>query len=257
MNKLTKFLIGALIPVGLVLWYCISAVVAPSPFFPPAQDILNRFAELWLFARVQSDVVPSLLNLFAGYFIAVVAGIIIGTLLGRIWWIREMGLPLINFGRSVPPIMIIPPLVLLLGIGDASKIFVIAIGAVFPIIITTMDGFRQIDPALVDVSKSLQLSGTRTLQKVYLPAAMPSIFGGLQTGLQIALVLMVSSEMIAATRGIGYLTMQAQLTFNSPSVWAGIILLALLGFCINLLFTLVKNYALSWHNKMRATLESA
>lgn len=247
MKRWSRSTLGVVVPVLAVTGYAVATTVDRNPFFPPIPVILERFAELWLFARFPTDVLPSLVNFVIGYVIAVVLGLLIGILVGRIRWLSEMVHPLIHFGRSVPPIMLIPPLVLVLGIGDASKIFVIALSATFPILLTTIDGMRQVDPALMDMSKSIGLGRVQTLQQVILPAASPAIYGGAQTALQVALILMVSSEMVAATRGVGYLTMQAQATFNAPSVWAGILLLALLGFLINALFALVRKRALAWH----------
>lgn len=257
MNKLGRSITGAIVPILLLGYYFLATTISPNPFFPPISEILKRFADLWIFDKVTTDVLPSLGNFAIGYLLAIILGIFFGTLFGRVIWLGELFLPLINFGRSVPPIMIIPPLVLLLGIGDASKIFVITIGAFFPIVLTTMDGLAQTDPALVDVSRAMNLRRLQTLRKVYIPAALPSIFGGLQTGMQVALILMVSSEMIAATRGIGYLTMQAQLTFNAPSVWAGILLLALIGFFFNKIFTFIRNRVLSWHVQMQVALSAS
>lgn len=247
MKTWTKASIGVAVPLIAIAGYAAATAADPNPFFPPIPVILKRFADLWLFRRVPTDVLPSLGNFFVGYAIALVAGLIIGIIVGRVRWLNDMAQPLIHFGRSVPPIMLIPPLVLVLGIGDASKVFVIALGAAFPVILTTIDGMRQVDPALMDMSKSIRLGRFQTLRSIILPAASPAIFGGAQTALQVALILMVSSEMVAATHGVGYLTMQAQATFNAPSVWAGILLLALLGFLINVAFSLVRNRALAWH----------
>lgn len=257
MKTWTKAALGLAVPVAAISGYGAATAVEPDPFFPPIPVILERFAELWLFEHVPTDVVPSLLNFAAGYAIALILGLIFGIIVGNVRWLNEMAEPLIHFGRSVPPIMLIPPLVLVLGIGDASKIFVIALGAVFPVLLTTVDGMRQVDPALMDMSKSIKLRRLQTLRRVVLPSASPAIYGGAQTALQVALILMVSSEMVAATHGVGYMTMQAQATFNAPSVWAGILLLALLGFLINAAFTLIRTRALAWHTGRAAAYAAA
>ncbi|WP_413810725.1 ABC transporter permease [Streptomyces sp. OE57] len=225
----------------------------PDPFFPRLPVILNRFADLWLFSRVSSDVVPSLVNFGAGFLLAVVVGVPVGVLLGRVGWLGEMALPLMDFARSVPPIMLIPPFVLVLGVGDTSKIVIIFIGAFFPIVVSTLDGLRRTDPALLDVARSIQLGPLDTVLRLYVPSAAPAILGGIQIGMHFALVLMVSSEMLAAVRGLGFITMQAQVTFNAPSVWAGMLLLAIIGFFLNALFTVVRNRVLAWHIGLRAT----
>ena len=257
MKTWTKAALGLAVPVVAVAGYAAATAANPDPFFPPIPVMLKRFADLWLFEHLPTDVVPSLRNFAAGYAIALTLGLLAGILIGRIRWLKEMAEPLIHFGRSVPPIMLIPPLVLVLGIGDASKIFVIALGAVFPVLLTTIDGMRQVDPALMDMSRSIGLGRVQTLRRVILPAACPAIYGGAQTGLQVALILMVSSEMVAATHGVGYMTMQAQATFNAPSVWAGILLLAVLGFLINAAFTLLRNRALAWHTGRAAAYAAA
>lgn len=248
MKRWTRTALGIAVPAIAILGYGVVTSANPHPFFPPISVILKRFADLWIFKHIPTDVLPSLKNFFIGYAIALVLGLVIGIIVGRVRWLNEMAQPLIHFGRSVPPIMLIPPLVLVLGIGDASKIFVIALGAMFPVLLTTVDGIRQVDPALLDMSKSIQLGKMQTLRRIILPAASPAIYGGAQTALQVALILMVSSEMVAATHGVGYLTMQAQASFNAPSVWAGILLLALLGFLINVVFTAIQKRALAWHS---------
>ncbi|MFJ9590748.1 ABC transporter permease [Streptomyces acidicola] len=256
MRLATRIALGAAAPVVVIAGYGIVTSASPDPFFPPIPVILDRFAQLWLFARVGTDAVPSLVNFAAGFALAVAVGVPVGVLFGQIRWLGEMMLPLMDFARSVPPIMLIPPLVLVLGVGDTSKIAIIFLGAFFPIVVSTLDGLRRTDPALVDMARSIQLGPATTVLRLYVPSAAPAIFGGMQTGLQFALVLMVSSEMVAAVRGLGFVTMQAQATFNAPSVWAGILLLALLGFLINVLFTLVRNRVLAWHIGLRATLKS-
>jgi ABC-type nitrate/sulfonate/bicarbonate transport system, permease component len=250
-NTYRRVALGALVPVVIIAVYAAWTAAYPNPYFPQPLRIIQRFQQLWLFDRFVSDVVPSLVNLLTGWTIAVVLGITVGLLLGRIRWLRLLFAPLLDFGRSIPAIMLIPPLVLILGIGDSSKIAIIALGAFFPIALSTMDGLRQTDPALIDVTRALRLSRWKEILVAWIPSASPSIAGGMQTGLQFAFILMVASEMLAAVHGLGYVTMQAQLTFDSVSVWAGIVLLAILGFLLNALFVLARNKILAWHVAMR------
>ncbi len=252
MNTLRRIAIGAALPIVVVVVYAVWAAANPSPYFPAPTAIAQRFRELWLFDRFMSDLVPSLVNLMTGWTVAVVVGILVGVLLGRVAPLRLMFAPLLDFGRSIPAIMLIPPLVLVLGIGDASKIAIIALGAFFPVALSTMDGLRQTDPALIDVTRALRLSRLKEIRVAWLPSAAPSIAGGMQTGLQFAFILMVASEMLAAIHGLGYLTMQSQLTFDSVGVWAGIVMLAILGFVINAIFVLVRDRLLAWNVAMRA-----
>ena len=250
MTTARKFTLGLIVPVVLASLYTLWTTTVPNPFFPTPAEIADEFQQLWLFDKIGTDVLPSLSNFVLGFIAATVLGITTGVLLGRIRAIRLLFTPLLDFGRSVPAIMLIPPFVLILGINDASKIAIITLGAFFPIVLATVDGMLRVDPALIDVTRSLQLSRWKEIRVAWLPAASPSIAGGMQTGMQFALILMVSSEMLAATRGIGYLTMQAQLTFDSPRVWAGIVFVAILGFTLNAVFVVAKNRVLQWHNAM-------
>lgn len=252
MKLRTRIVIGAIFPVLLVGGYALWTSQNSNPYFPPIPRILQKFADLWLFDRVPTDLLPSLVNFAIGYVIAALAGVILGLTLGRIRLVADTIMPLLHFARSVPPLMLIPPLILLLGVGDPSKVAIIALGAFFPIVLATIDGIRQTDANHVDAARAMRLTVWQRIVNVWIPSSTPSMFAGLQTGLQFALVLMVSSEMIAATRGVGFITMQSQITFDATGVWAGILLLAILGFVLNFLFVRVRNRVLSWHIGMRA-----
>lgn len=256
MKPFARLVVGALVPLAIIIGYGAWTSASPSPFYPPLGDILQRFADLWIFEAVASDVLPSLRNMAAGFVLGVGAGLAAGVALGRVRLLGDLLLPLVSFGRSIPPITLIPPLVLVLGIGDGSKIAIVAFGCVFPVCLATIDGMRQTDSGLLDSSRSIGLNRVQTLRYVYMPSAMPSIFGGVQVAVQLALVLMVASEMVAAYRGLGFITMQAQLSFDARTVWAGIVLLALIGFAVHLLFSLVRSRVLAWHVGMRALSSS-
>ena len=256
MMNLRRTLLGALVPIALIAVYGIWTSVSPNPFFPKPWTIIRKFQELWLFDRVFSDVLPSLSNLLAGYAMACVLGFAGGLALGRVSLLRLLFSPLLDFARSIPIIMLIPPFVLALGIGDASKLAIITLGTFFPIALATIDGLKRTDPALLDVSRSLKLPWWKELTVVWLPSAAPSIVGGAQTGLQVAFILMVASEMLAAYRGLGFITMQAQLTFDSEGVWAGIILLAILGFLLNAISNVIRDRLLHWYIQSQALARS-
>jgi len=254
MTRLIRIVLGALPPVLVIAGYSIWSSQTSSPYFPPIPDVVARFDELWLWDGFFTDVVPSLRNLLLGFSIAVASGLLVGVVFGLSRTTRELLVPLLNFGRSLPPIMLIPPLVLVLGVGDASKVAIIAFGAAFPVCLASIDGVRRTDPALLDMARSIGLGRTATVRHVYLPSASPTIFGGIQVSLQVAFVLMIASEMLAAFRGLGYITMQAQLTFDSRTMWAGIVLLAVLGFLANALFAILRSRALAWHTGMTRAL---
>jgi sulfonate transport system permease protein len=251
--------------IGLELWLPLVLVTAwwawtaqaGEAFYPPVPDIAERFRQLWLFDRLGSDVLPSLLNMAAGFAIAAVAGIAGGVALARLRAVREALRPVVFFLNSVPPIALIPIAIVLLGFGSATRVVVIAFSALFATLIATMDGVRSLDPVLDEVSRVYRLRRRERLFAVMLPAAGPQIFAGLRVSLQVALIVMISSEMIASTEGIGFLTIQAQQSFAITDMWAGMLLLGVLGVLLNLAFVAVERRVLGWYRGMREVARSA
>lgn len=230
----------------LALWWVVSAQ-STNPFFPPLQRILVRFQELWLFARVQTDVIPSLKNLLYGFALSIIIGIGLGFILALVRPLRLLCEPLLHFIRSVPPVALIPIFITLIGFGDDMRILSIALAALFPTLIATMDGVRAVDSTLKDVSKVYRLAPVERFMQVYLPSTAPQIFSGLQVSLQVSFIVMIASEMLGSPNGIGALTLSAQQSFLSADMWAGVLLLGVLGFVINKIFDVVRRRVLAWY----------
>ena len=225
---------------------------AESYYYPPLGDVLTAFKDTWLFDRFSEDVVPSMLRLAAGYIIAVVAGIALGVVLGQRPTLRRMASPIVEFMRAVPAPALIPFAILVLGVEDDAKIFLIAVVCIFPVLLNTIDGVAGVEPTLLDTTTVYRISGLDRLRYVVLPAAAPQIFAGMRTSLSLSLILMVISEMVASANGIGYFVLQSQRTYAITEMWAGIFLLAILGYVLNALFLLVERRALRWHRGARA-----
>lgn len=239
------------LPVVVLLGWWLWSASAAEPFFPPLQEILTRFREMWLFDQFVSDVLPSMRNMAVGFGIASVIGIAVGLVLARVRLLREAFEPLMHFVRATPGVALVPIFILLLGFGPTMKISIIATAAVFPTIIATMDGVRSADPVLLDISRAYQLTRRQRVTKVLLPSAGPQIFAGLQVSLQVAFVVMIASEMLGSTEGIGALTLLAQQSFAVTDMWSGIVLLGLLGYLVNLLFLLARGRVLHWYDGAR------
>jgi ABC-type nitrate/sulfonate/bicarbonate transport system permease component len=224
-------------------------------YFPPLKDVLTTFKDTWLFDRVGSDVVPSLVRLFIGYFIAVAVGVGGGIALGLSPVLRRTTEPIVEFLRAVPAPALLPFALLVLGVGNDSKIFVIAFVCLWPILLNAVDGVAGVDPTLVDTGRVYRIPTSDRLRHVVLPAAAPQIFAGMRTSLSLALILMVISEMVASSNGIGYFVLQSQRSFAIPEMWSGIILLGILGYAFNAVFLLLERRALAWHRGARAASE--
>lgn len=242
-----KWVLAVGTPVFLLAAWWAASANSSSTFFPPLEMILTRFQQLWLFDRFPTDVVPSLANLAAGYALAAVVGIGLGFILAMVRLLRWLLEPIIHFVRSIPPVALVPIFITMIGFGNDMRITSIALAATFPTLIATMDGIRSVDRTLKDVSVVYRLTRIEKFTQVYLPAAAPQIFAGLQVSLQVAFIVMIASEMLGASTGIGALTLTAQQSFMIADMWAGVLLLGVLGFVINKVFDLVKARVLAWY----------
>jgi ABC-type nitrate/sulfonate/bicarbonate transport system permease component len=236
----------------LVLWGVLSAG-SQTYYFPPLTDILSTFADTWLFERVGSDLVPSLERMAAGYAIAAVVAVGFGVLLGLAPRARRATAPIVEFLRAIPPPALLPFAILVIGVGSSMKIFIIAFVCVWPILLNTIDGVTGVDPTVRETALVYGISRRDRIRHVVLPAAAPQIFAGLRTSLSLALILMVISEMVASTNGIGYFVLQSQRTFAIPEMWSGILLLGILGYALNVVFVFIERRVLRWHRGARAS----
>jgi ABC-type nitrate/sulfonate/bicarbonate transport system permease component len=236
----------------LVLWGVLSAG-SKTYYFPPLTDIFTAFKDNWLFSRVGSDVVPSMVRMWLGFGIAAVVGVGGGLLLGLSRRARRGADPILEFLRAIPPPALLPFAILVLGVGNDMKVFIIALVCLFPVLLNTIDGVTGVDPTLRDTTRVYGIARGDRLWRVMLPAASPQIFAGMRISLSLALILMVISEMVASTNGIGYFVLQSQRTFAIPEMWSGIFLLGILGYVFNAGFILIERRVLRWHRGARAS----
>jgi ABC-type nitrate/sulfonate/bicarbonate transport system permease component len=240
----------ALPVVILAVWWFASAG-STSFFFPPLSDILSAARETWLGDRLGADVVPSLVRLAVGYLVAAIVAVTLGIVIGTHRWLRDMVEPALEFVRAIPPPVLVPVLVLLLGIGDTMKVVVIAVGCLWPILLNTVEGVRAVDEVQTDTARMFKLPARTRLTTLVLPSASPQIFTGLRQSLSVAIILMVISELFAASNGLGFAIVQAQRTFAIPQMWAGMLVLGILGLILSLLFGFVERRVLGWYHGLR------
>ncbi len=240
-------------PLALLAVWAAWSANSDTFYYPPLTDILETFNETWVFERVGSDVVPSLLRMFSGFVIAVVLAVAGGLALGASRRARRAFAPIVEFLRAIPPPALLPFAILVVGVGDSMKVFIIAFVCLWPILLNTIDGVTGVDPTLRETARVYGIPRGQVVRRVMLPAATPQIFAGMRTSLSLALILMVISEMVASTNGIGYFVLQSQRTFAIPEMWSGIILLGLLGYAFNGVFVLIEKRVLRWHRGARAS----
>ncbi|GIE75441.1 nitrate ABC transporter permease [Actinoplanes philippinensis] len=244
-------LVVALPLVLFVGWYVLSAG-SENFYAPPLSEILTAFGDTWQTERLKADVAPSLVRLFAGYLLAALIGVGVGVAIGLNRRLRATVEPVLEFFRAIPPPVLVPVIMLFAGIGNGMKVTVIVFGCIWPILLNTVEGVRAVDSVVLDTARSYGVNGPARLTHVVLPSASPQIAAGLRQALSIAIILMVISEMFAASNGLGFTIVQFQRSFAIPEMWSGIILLGLLGFVLSVLFRLAERRLLRWYEGLRA-----
>ncbi|MER7561693.1 ABC transporter permease [Streptomyces sp. NPDC097941] len=241
------------LPALLVMVWWLASDGSTNVFWPPLRTILQTFPDVWTADRLRDDVLPSIWRLMAGYALAAVVGVAAGTVIGSYRRVRAVCEPVLEFLRAVPPPVLIPVIMLFAGIGDTMKVTVIASGCVWPILLNTVEGVRAVDPVMLETARSYGVTGPSRLRNLVLPSAGPQIFAGLRQALSIGIILMVISEMFAASNGIGFTIVQFQRSFAVPDMWTGILVLGLLGFALSVVFQLVERRVLAWYHGLRAS----
>jgi ABC-type nitrate/sulfonate/bicarbonate transport system permease component len=245
--RLGGVLLGALVFVAALAIWEAWARSAESFFLPPVSEVALRAWDVWPSAGFLSAVGASLKRLSAGYAIGAVAAVSVGLAMGSSPRVRRILGPTTEFLRALPVIAVVPIAIVLVGTGDAMRIGVIAFGVFFPVLIATVDGVRAVPLEIRDSAALFHVRGVERSVRVYLPAALPTIFAGLRTSLSIGLVLVVISEITGEGDGLGVYIRSQQTLFNVPEMYAAILFLGLLGYALNRLFLVVERRALTWH----------
>jgi ABC-type nitrate/sulfonate/bicarbonate transport system permease component len=245
-------LVGGLPLALLALWWVASAD-SQSFYLPPLREILGVFAGVWLGPRLVEDVLPSLARLLAGFALATVLGVALGVVVGSSRRLRAACEPVLEFLRAIPPPVLVPIFILVAGIDTTMKVLVIVSGCIWPILLNTVEGVRARDEVLEDTCRVYGIAGLARLRHLVLRAAGPQIVTGMRQALSIGIILMVISEMFAASSGLGFTIIQFQRGFAIPEMWSGILLLGLLGVALSLLFRVFEHQVLSWYHGLRRT----
>jgi sulfonate transport system permease protein len=246
---------GWLLPIVVLsaLEVAVRAGVVPARLFPAPSEILATIGDLasrGLFAHVAVSVARVIVGFLAGASLAIVIAVWVG--LSR----RAESLldPTFQALRAVPSLAWVPLLLLWLGIDEVPKITLIAIGSFFPIYLSVVAGIRNVDRKLVEVGEIYGLSRGDLVRRIFLPAALPHLFTGLRTGLSLAWMFLVAAELIAATKGLGYLLTDGRETSRPDIVLASILLLALLGKLSDSVLKSLERRKLAWRDALDTRL---
>ena len=184
-----------------------------------------------------------------GWVLASIAGIVIGALIGTSRLAREYVAPMLEIVRPVPVSAFMPVVMAFLGLTGTMVLVVIAIGSIWPVLLATVHGVSSVEPRLVEVGQSLRLNRFKTMWKITLPNAQADILAGMRIGLTVALILAVIGEMLTSENGLGWYVLQAARAYHSADLFAGVIVLGIIGLVSNLALQEIERYVLRWKRR--------
>jgi sulfonate transport system permease protein len=222
---------GLIVPaVLLVIWEAVvRGGLVPANLLPPPSALVATVRELLADGELQGHMLVSSLRVLAGFSIGAALGVAAGAVVGLSAKAEALIGPTFQGLRAIPSLAWVPLLLLWLGIDETPKIVLIAIGAFFPVYAGLVSGIHNVDRKLVELGQVYGLKGGVLIRRIFLPAALPSLFVGLRTGLSLAWMFLVAAELIAATKGLGYLLSDGRETGRADEVIVAILALALLG----------------------------
>lgn len=215
-------------------------------FLPPLHEVLDAGARLVDTGQLQNHLQASLTRSVSGFGIAVVSAVALGLLIAWYGWLNSFLNPLLELFRNTATLALLPVFTLLLGIGEESKITIVAYAAFFPVLLNTIAGVRTVDPLLIRAAKSLGLNSFRLFQKVILPSAVPTIFTGIRMAGTSSILVLIAAEMVGAKAGLGYLIVNSQMSFLIPDMYAGILTVSVLGLLVNILLVALERHFSRW-----------
>lgn len=220
-----------------VLWQISPKLGWSNPaVLPPLDAILKALWNGLTIGPLVRDIAISLQRAGIAFAAAVAVGIPLGLFMGQVRVIERSLDPILQLFRQTSALALYPVFILLLGLGETSKVFVIFWATLFPILLATIGGVKHVDAKLIEMARVYGANRLTVFRRVVLPAALPQIFVGLRLSATTSLLLLIAAEMIGANSGVGFQVMNAQYNFQIPLMFASILLLALLGLAAN--FTL-------------------
>jgi sulfonate transport system permease protein len=243
-----RWLRGLIVPVVLILFWQLSTSLGffePSQL-PPPLDVLSAGRELAASGQLATHIIASLGRVAGGFAIGSILAIVLGLAVGLSRTIEGFVGPTIQAFRAIPSLAWVPLLILWMGIDEAPKLTLVAIGTFFPVYTNLVAGIRQIDRKLIEAAVAYGMHGLELAREVLLPASLPSLLTGLRSGLAQGWLFLVASELIAASRGLGFLLVDSQNTGRADVIVLSIVLLALLGKLSDTLLHQLERRLLRW-----------
>lgn len=234
----------------ILLWELLASFGFLNPILIPGPVRVGQaVSDYFTSGVIWEHLFASLRRAALGFSLAVVLGLFLGVLIGRVRTIDRFIGPLIEVFRQLPPLAIFPVLIILLGLGFRSQVAIVLWASLWPILLNTISGTRETDPVLIKAARSLGCSRFQTFSKVVLPSAVPTIATGLRLGGSYSLLVLVAAEMIGANSGLGFLIVNRQYNFLIPEMYASIAILAVLGTIVNFALVAFERRMTRWRQE--------
>jgi NitT/TauT family transport system permease protein len=244
-QKLVKSTAGIILL--LLIWEIAPRIGLVDPtFFPSFSLVVEGWWGLAISGDLYAHFIASIVRSLSGFGLAILIAIPLGLIIG--WYPLAMELlnPVLELFRNTAALALLPVFILLLGIGETSKISIVLFACVFPILLNTINAVRNVDPLLIRSAKSMGLSPYKLFYKVIIPASIPTIFTGIRMAGSASILVLIAAEMVGAKEGLGYLISYTQMNFQIPQMYAGIITISILGFILNYILVSIERKLSKW-----------
>lgn len=241
-------LLAVLSPIGfLAVWEALSRLALLDPrFIPSPATVLHTIVAMTRTGELPYHVLVSSRRIVAGFLLGAVPAVGVGLMMGLSRPVRAVLMPLVSAIYPIPKIAVYPLLIFYLGLGEASKISIVALSIFFLVLLNTMAGVLAVDPAYFKIAKAYGANGRGVFATVAFPGALPQIFTGLKLGMGFALIVIVGAELLGSDKGIGYLIWRSYQIFAIDAMFAGLLVTAILGWVAILALDWLERRALPW-----------
>lgn len=251
-NKI-KHLNKIIIPiVFFVLWELVSRILVKKlVLLPPPSKVFYSLYEIILSGEMFIHSLHSILRVLSGFIIAASVAIPVGLIMGRNKLVEKLLDTSVHMLRPIPATAWIPASILLFGIGNKPALFLVFIGTVWPLLLNTISGVKSIDKIYIMAAQTMGVNGKKLFRKVVLPAALPEIFTGVRIGMGVAWTCVIVAELLAVRSGLGYLIMESRLIVRPDRVFAGMIMIAIIGLGLDYFTRVIMNIFLHWRKGLK------
>jgi NitT/TauT family transport system permease protein len=242
-----------LIVVMLLAWDLVIRIFKIPPYLVPTpESILHQIAAQW--SMLLEESLPTLYATLGGFALSVLIGVPIAMLVAASPLIESYLYPLVVFSQSIPKVAIAPLFVVWFGFGLFPRMLVAFLLGFFPVVVSTVMGFKSVEKDLIDLAKSMGSSPVKTFFKISLPHALPSIFASMKVSITLAVVGAVVGEFVGANSGLGFVLQRANGNFDQPLIFSALVVLSVIGALLFVAIDMLERIAIPWHASHRSRL---